>query len=364
MLEIQRSSKVGFNLLIKLARFIAVSFVFISATVGAVDERDLYQVTLKVDDQSQHQRQLAAQQAIEVVLLRIAGVDSAINAAPIKRAVTKASSYVQGFSYAPADESGFNLRLVFDATSVNKLLTDNSLPQWAFPRPEPLIWWVADTGAGKQMVALTDLVEDSQLLDEASNNRGFNFSSPLLDLEDRLALGANALWYNDINAIREASARYQSRYTVVARLAQVSSGWRVTFNMVSPEGQTTKDIRAADIETVFTEVANFTANSIAQATAIKSVVSSSSQSVKRVVVSGVLGFSDYAAVVDYLAQLTGVKSASVIQVEADRVYFDVQLSGEYERVKALIEAQGRLKSQPSDDPFNEQLNYYWLPSRD
>jgi len=355
---------VGSDLLIKLARIIAVSLIIISFSANAVDQRDLYQVSVLVEDQSQQQRQVAAQKAMKVVLLRVAGIDSVMQSAAAKAAVAKASTYVQGFSYTAAEDEGYDVRLAFDAASINRLITDNALPQWPLPRPKPLIWWVSDVGAGKQMVSLSELVDDPQLLLDASLGRGFEFSSPLLDLDDRLALGANALWYNEIDRIRDASARYQSRYAVVVRLAKVSSGWRVTFTLVTPSGQSSKDLRVTDISMMFDELAAFTANEIAAKTAIRSVVQSTEQSSRRVVIAGVLGFEDYAAVVEYLSQLTGVKHASIVQVDGDRLHFDVQLSGEYERVQALIDAQGRLKLQSSADPFADELNYYWLPARD
>lgn len=333
----------------------------ISLSFQVLAERDLYQDSSSVvSDQSAAARTAAAKEALERVVLRVAGVDRALKSPSVTSALAKPDRFVQGFAYQRA-EQGFNIQLQFDQAAVDALLSRAGLPTWPTPRPQPLLWLAVDEGAGREMVKLGDLEVDALAFTDALGNDGFSIREPILDLEDRIALGVSKLWYGDQAAIVAASERYNSGYVLVGKFAKVSSGYVGSWQLITPKRTKTLNLTVTSLDEALAASTGFTRNLIAQETAIS--VSGTQVSGMQMVVSGVLSFADYTDAVNYVDNLTGISDASLARVDGDRLTFDIKLSGRLERVDSLIIAQGRLKKMPQDDLFTEQptLHYYWLP---
>ncbi len=323
-------------------------------------DRNLYQDAVsEVIDQSAAARKEAASGALARVIIRVAGVDRALQAPAVKEALSKPDSYIQGFSYTVADE-GFGLSLQFDRSAVDKLLRRAGLPKWPLPRPAPLVWVALDDGAGQEVVRLANLDIDQDSVQQQLVSEGFDFRYPILDLEDRIAMGVSSIWYGDRRAIMSASERYSANYVLVGKFAKVSTGYIGSWSLFTPTTSRSLDVSSDSLDQAIASGISFTRNLVAEQTAIN--VAGTSVSGMQLVVSGVLSFSDYTAAIDYVSGLTGVSDARLLKVDGDRLIFDIKLAGRLDRVESLITAQGKMKKLPADS-FSldqQQLQYYWI----
>ncbi|HIE56534.1 MAG TPA: DUF2066 domain-containing protein, partial [Chromatiaceae bacterium] len=194
---------------------------------------DLFSATVPLAEDTSEARQRAMGAALHAVLVKSSGRQVSARRPEVGTMLKRAESHVQEFRYlnAPSDqEEGEPRKMLwvrFDRRAVGRLLRELGLSPWEGGRPELLLWLAVDE-QGRRRLADPEL--DRDLLEAASSAaraRGFTLLRPLMDLQDRNALGPADLWVGDRQGIRDASARYGRPVPLVGRL----SGWNEQFEI-------------------------------------------------------------------------------------------------------------------------------------
>src|SRR5690606_848535 len=103
------------------------------------------------------------------------------------------------------------------------LLDTAGIALWPRNRPDTLLWIVEQDTNGRRSLLGTDSPMVARLQALAAE-RAMPLISPILDLQDRLALRPDILWELDPAAIQGASSRYGSDSVLVLRIMQLVSG--------------------------------------------------------------------------------------------------------------------------------------------
>jgi hypothetical protein len=107
----------------------------------------LYQVDVRVADQSPTARQQAARDGLAIVLSRVTGIASVPDDPRVRRALGNPDPYYVQFSYQRGTASGELLvRLQFSASALFQLIRETGLPIWPSNRPAVLAWALVDEG--------------------------------------------------------------------------------------------------------------------------------------------------------------------------------------------------------------------------
>ena len=306
----------------------------LSQLAGAAQTVDLYRTQVLVTSQSTAERGRAAAQGLAEILTRVSGQADANRRPAVRQALKTANRYLSEFSYASTDETlerageerpATRLLLAFSPALVDKLLRQAQLPAWPANRPTLMVWLVADdVSQGRH------LVEDEESLDvlrKAAQRRGLPIVTPLLDLEDRVAISAADLWSFDEAKLQAASARYQADAILVGRYSQTSRGrWLASWQLLHKQGDGAFDSRRDQL----TEVMNNGIDQVADHMAGLYAIVPRDSAFDRVVlqVAGVHDFAAYRATLDYLQRLRMVRRATLRSVQGQALELTLQTEGE------------------------------------
>jgi hypothetical protein len=212
-----------------------------SVTAPAANFPDLYTVTVELPPNTPNRQTEVDRVGMAQLLTRITGRREAANAPELAPLITGASSLVTSRSRIDRerDSVGFNAAAVADA------LTRANWPVWGAERPLTLLWIAVDRGDGQRALMgatptadewspelaelMMQLRED---LEAVASERGLPITYPLLDLEDRNAVGFPEVWGGFDAQISAASERYNADGVLVGRVAQSSFGLDVRWSFL------------------------------------------------------------------------------------------------------------------------------------
>jgi hypothetical protein len=326
---------------------------------------DLYRADALVKSQSEAQRAKAAKQALAEALVRVSGNASAAANPVVQQALNRAQDYIYEYSYRSTDETLESLQgtpqpasrveFKFSPALIEQLLRDADLSFWPANRPTVLVWLVVNTPDGRDLVS--DLNTLTQLRDRA-DSRGLPLMMPLFDLEDHLAMPAEALWQLDARSIREASERYRSDAIVVVRASEVSgSRWRADWQLLHSDNAPSFDAEGESLEALLPQVADTLADHFAALYAISPSEASESSVVLHI--NNVTSFADYKNIEHYLAQLALVRRVQLMRLDPQGVTLELDTEGRVDRLQSAL-ALGEVLL-PASDSVSLPSNRYQIP---
>ncbi|PKI18039.1 DUF2066 domain-containing protein [Colwellia sp. 12G3] len=200
---------------------IIVVFALLSASSAALEVNDLYQANVVVDSQDRAEREQAIKKALQGVFLKVGGKKSVLAHDVLKKAQTKASSYVSQYRYQRKDEQ-LSLIVSFNEDKINQLFEDANLALWGSLRPQVLLWLIDEQGTSRSIVAsdADSLIPIS--VNDFSIERGLPIIMPLMDLTDSEQVLLSDFWGYFPEQIQQASLRYFADTIVVMRVSDSS----------------------------------------------------------------------------------------------------------------------------------------------
>lgn len=301
---------------------------------GAEPVKGLYRAEVLVTSQSLRERNRASSEALAEVLVRVTGMPQVLQQPPAKSAIKRAQRYVSEFSYETTDEvlekngkakAATRLVFRFSPALIDKLLRDARLPIWPANRPNLLVWLVEDDlRLGRQLVGGEEVLASLQ---QAAKRRGVPLATPLLDLQDRVALKPDDLWQLNEDKIRAASRRYRADGILVGRYTQTSDGrWRANWQLLLRQDASLFESSADAVEAVIERGIDRVADYLAGLYAI--VPRGQGPATVVVQIDGVRDFRHYIATLNYFDGLAMVRDAAPTQVNGETLVLQLHAEGD------------------------------------
>jgi hypothetical protein len=327
-----------------LAGLVTLALLAVSFIASAEVVKGLHAATVPVANQGETAMKAAAGDALAEVVVKVSGSRDVLQNPVIARALPGARSHVQQYVFARDDsqESGLTARFEFGAAYVNGLLTDAGLPLWTANRPRVLVWMAIERDGERQLVSSLESPElAAQLLSEFER-RGVPARLPLYDLRDATAVSLEDVWGQRGSKIAAASARYGVEDILIGRAVAVSTGeWTGDWSYLSGAQRLDRSGNAA-AATGFLQTG---VNMVAEEMASRYAVAPSGTVADRIpmVVSGVLEFSDYTAIVNWLESLELIEHANLQHISGDRIELGLDAGAAAEQLATIIELNKRLQ---------------------
>ncbi len=215
------------------------SVLIFSLLTNAVEVKDLYVATIPVSSQKNSDRAIALKKAMKVVLVKIGGESSVLEAPSIKLALKNYKNFYATYRYQKQknqkQKNQNNLIVSFDENKINQLFIDANLPLWGSLRPQILMWIVEEDGLSREVLSATAMSNIPTVVTDFSSRNGLPILLPLMDLTDASQLQMSDLWGRFITPIEQVSARYFPEMVVVLRLSNSSLIEQVNSDDLSAE---------------------------------------------------------------------------------------------------------------------------------
>lgn len=295
--------------------------------VQALSRAELYQATAPVTDRSEAAQTAAFQAAMKIVLVRVTGRRSADEDPALAPLVAVARRYVQQYRAAPDNQ----LWVAFDASAIERWLTQNGQPLWGHERPTTFVWLAAQTGAQSGVVITADDTSELKLaVDAAAELRGLPLLWPSAADVQRNHVDYAAVNPAAPSSLGDLGRRLGAEGVLIGRAgnntANATIRWTHLFQDRSSEF-------SGNLEGI-----NRTADLYAGLFA-----ASGSLAPIDIEVTGVGDLRDYAAVQTYLESLTFISHVTVLALTGDTIRFRLATRGGVESLQRALSLSGRLQ---------------------
>lgn len=318
-----------------------IGLLWMIAAVASAQDTDLYEGEVIVANQSQAAREAALPGALAAALVRLTGRADIADDPGVAPALGQAQTLLRQFRYRqdldPQQPGSAQtvLTAAFDHEGVDALLALTGQQLWPSPRPVPVVWLAIDDGRGPRLLGSAQSKAVAALTRRAAQ-RGLRLNYPLLDLQEQQQVAVGALWSGNSAAARRASARYQSRVSLIGRLYRSGSGWTAEWALYDGEQRLGEGSRSApDAATVLAEGADLAADQLARRSAV-SVADAGPAGTYPVVIEGIGDADDYARCLAYLARLSVVRATRVAGAEDARLLLELELRSGLSGLRQLI----------------------------
>lgn len=331
----------------------------------AVEVQGLYDAQVPVDPADPGSRNNAYARALNQVLVRITGSESAAVSPDLAALFPNPARFV--LQYRPGENN--TLWVSLDGAAIEQVLRANGIPVWGRERPLTLIWLAVDWGQGqRELVAAGDgstrrairpdrRAELRERIERVARARGVPVMFPQLDATDLESVSAGDLWGGFHERLLEASRRYGANSVLVGRLRPMDperNRWSYYFG---PEQRQWN----GDAEDAIHLLADTLASQFAFAgrRGLEPVL---------LTVANIRSVRDYAAVQRLVADLEAIDSWQIDTVDGDRVRYEVRVNGGVERLATALEFSGSLVREtagpelpPGTARSLDVLNYVYQP---
>jgi uncharacterized protein len=348
------------------ACLLGVTMLLGASVQGAVVD-GLYEASVPVPDQTPAARNVALQQALAAVLVKVTGERTAGRVPALAALTGNPNQFLQQYHYeqtqdangnAPASGvtyfdltrngalaiagTGLVLHAKFDPEAVDQAVSKAGEPVWGRERPATLVWLALQDGNTRTILSATSNPAVTQAMNAAATQRGVPLIFPVMDAQDQQAIAFADVWTNNASAIQQASARYKPDAILVGNIYLVSAGqYAVRWQLTSSGSVQAWSGAAGDLVSVTTEGLQTAADDYAKQYAIGAgAIGVEGVSVQ---VDGVNSVDVYARVLAYLNNLTPVKSVQVHQVKNGSVYFRIDTRGSVANLAQAITLGDLLK---------------------
>ena len=351
------------------------AFIGLSLVATASQATDLYRVLVPVDDQATESREAGIDIAFSQMLVKLTGNSQILQSPQLKPFLIDPKAFLDsvGFNQLSDPQADKNivtgLDVKFDRPSVDKLLKQAQLPIIPAVRPKFLVWLMVD-----------DIVEGRRVLDESSvaqiqpedyffdlmqaftssmNNRAISYFLPSYDLEDQLSVSAKEAWAMNVDALNNASRRYDTDGWFALRVFKASDGqirgaWAYRENnarqMNDFYGDSMEDLIAASVDQVL--------DALLQAHTYVPQLETDKLLVQ---IDGILSYKHYQSALKHLEQLELVESLQLYSVNSGELVVAIEINGGVELLHSDLIRTGLLKPYLSSDNRSiGRLTYRWV----
>jgi hypothetical protein len=284
------------------------------AWVHAVTVEDLYEVVLPVETT----QDAAFAEALRTVVVKVSGRRDA--PAQLAGALGNPRQFIQRFGVTQQNL----LQVGFDNLSIDRLLSEAGLPIWGRERPGTLVVLSLDEAGGGWLSA-DAAAADKERLEQAARQRGLPLVWGGLDAQDYGALNAGA---SGAASWTQIAVRNGANAVLVGRGSRDGG---VHWTLVTGEGVQQRNGSLED--GVHLAADAFAAVFAAAGSTLREIT---------VEVSGIADLNAYAQTLNYLEQMTLVRTVGVEQVTGDMLRLKLGVRGDVEMLLRALALDDRL----------------------
>jgi hypothetical protein len=319
---------------------IAVLFAAGGGTVLAATFPDLYTVTVVVPANTPNRQPEVDRIGMAQLLTRVTGRRDAAYAPQLAPLIENASAHVTSRSRIDRerDTVGFNSAAIVDA------LARANWPVWGAERPLTLLWIAVDLSDGpRALMGASPAAEEGspelteimtrlrEEIDAVASERGLPTTYPLLDLEDRAAIGFADVWGGFDALISAASERYNADGVLVGRVGVNAFGIDVRWSFLGEGGDAA--VLGSDVRGGIDWLAD-------QYAAEYSTIGGAH--ISRIAVLDVTNLDEYARVMSHLETLSVLQSVDVEGFEGSTLRLRAAVRGDDRVVERVLTLGGVL----------------------
>lgn len=304
---------------------------------GVAAEVPLYKVTVPLKGGSEAERNAALGDALRVVVVRASGRrDAAANAA-VDASAARANRLVQQYSATPDQQ----LKVGFEATTIDGVLHDAGLPAWPSERPLTLVLLPSTAAAsGGRVLRTGESSPERTQLEQAALARGVPLAWPVAETSVdvlRAQLDASGV---------EGAARAAGTSADAVLLGR-PAGEQIEWTLVHAGDSSQRRGSAAD-------GAHLAADSYASLYATAATRGLTTVSVR---IDGVESLQAYAGLMQVLESLSLVREIAVSEVDRATVRLTLTLRGDLELLRRVAMLTPSLRPATTADPAGPQFVY-------
>ena len=314
----------------------------VNATGAIADEIDgLYEVRVRVDDESQAARKKAIRTAMRQMLIKVTGGVNTPAAGQLGNLASKPTGFVQQYRYERGSDSENSeellfLRVSFDPKAVNSQLRIAKMPIWGSIRPKVLVWMAIEDRIERQILGRDGNPELTQLVQDLADKRGVPLLLPLMDASDYEKIQFTDVWGGFKDKILSASQRYKADAILIGRVYRDEpDGWQARWTILHRDQSLYWNTSGYELAEIFSVGVDGTVDTLASHFAPETQAESQGAPIV-LAVKGVADLSQYAELVRYLAKLEPVESAEPVGISADTLEVRLALRGSFEALRQLL----------------------------
>ena len=330
-----------------LALLAALGLVVAAASSDAARFEGLYTVVVPADNEAEDPLAVATERALGELFVRMTGQRGVGSDPAVFPILEAADRFVEQWGYQTAED----IVVTFDGEAVEAELRRLNFPIWGTERPQTLLWVAYDSGNGQRRLlgAQPDDPDQSdplawlrEIIEATAAERGIPTQLPLLDAQETAAITPADVWGGFNDRIEAASRRYAADAILVGRIRSSGGAYAARWSLLT--GDDFRE-RRGTIRDGIDWLADIYANQYA--------VTGSAQR-RRVLVTEVNSFDDYARVMAFMEQLSLIESLAVEEVADDTVLLSMNIRGDSVVLRRALTLGNVLR--PVPPPFNAAAN--------
>lgn len=305
---------------------------------------DLYTVVVPADNEADNPLEVATERALGELFVRLTGQRGAGANPAVFPILEAADRYIEQWGYQTAED----IVVTFDGAAVEAELRRLNLPIWGTERPLTLLWVAYDPGNGRRQLLGVEPEESEdqrdrlawlrEIIEATAAERGIPMLLPLLDDEDSAALGVADVWGGFNDRIEAASRRYGADAVLLGRIRTSGGANAARWSLLT--GDDFRERRGTIRDGI-----DWLADTYARQYAVTGRAER-----RRVLVSEINSFDDYARVMAFMEQLSLIESLAVEEVVDDTVLLSMKIRGDAQVLQRAMTLGSVLR--PVPPPFS------------
>ncbi|MGN2672470.1 DUF2066 domain-containing protein [Aliivibrio fischeri] len=326
-----------------MLRILCLLMCMVAGSVFAQQQNDLYhtEVQLTGSDKAEN---IAKQEGLVNVLIKVSGQTDIAQNEVIKKALTQSDRYVTQMSFVEYDDAPRAMKLGYNSKMVLNLLTQSEQSIWETPRKSVLVWIVNEYNYQRSIIWEQSNNSLITRIKEAANERGLPVMFPVGDFDDVTSIEIPDLWGNFKKPIADASERYNPQAILVVKVRGNSSSWTLfdttpqylpTTSTKPLEGRESGAVQLADM---VNNVSDYFAKKYTKN--LGAVVSQS----EMISIEGVHSTRAFFTIEKQLKQLNSVASVQVDTIQGNKVTYTLNLLGDFEQFNQELLSKNKVLS--------------------
>jgi len=382
--------------------------------IEAVEVKDLYQASVTINSRNNADKAIALKKALAAVMIKVGGKRSILENEIIKGSLNDYQLYLNQYRYhyntnptikSIKENQNQNqtqtepLLLIasFNEDKINKLFQQANLAIWGSLRPQVLLWLVNEDGLLRTIMSNSTESTLPAMVTDFSEQRGLPIMMPLMDLTDTTQITLSDIWGRFEQPVLNASSRYFAEAIVVMRISNSSLlayeqennesnscgalctqsslkeqsytlDWSVLgWNLGDSHNNFSQQYQGSERKKLLQQGLTDITQLIYQYYAL----STTSNNDFTIEVANVSSLTAYVEIVDFLTNLSAVKSVTLLSAEGASRRFNLQLLGSSDAFVASLTLNKQLKevidplAKFNETPFNNDADeiavpiFYW-----